>query len=424
MAQMKNVIKKGKIFFLLVLGIVLSMALACAVFWAAAHYIDSIELLFLVSFLALGGLVYLDYRWVFLRGRSSANRKSLVQAGILSLLIFILAYVVILQPGNEIPALSARPDAQTWQLESGVEIAYTFYPAEIDPKPYPILYLHGGPGAMPHGEGWGDDYAFLRQFTEDGFNVYLYDQAGSGRSSLRAKLEDYSVLANVQDLEAIRQIIGVEKVILFGQSWGAALAANYLANYPQHVERVIFTSPGEMWAGSGLSNDFSRTAGSKADLVTDLRFDLAYSLLDINPQAAQNLLSQREANGYLEVLAQDLLSQSFCKEDADRVPSLDPDVPLGFNFYALLLTEKNQTGLIDPRPLLSNLDTPALILKGECDYIPWEITMQYRQALPNARLIYIEDVGHLIWGSQWETATQVIRAFLNDEPLPLPEYDF
>jgi pimeloyl-ACP methyl ester carboxylesterase len=69
-------------------------------------------------------------------------------------------------------------------------------------------------------------------FAANGFRVFLYDQAGSGLSGFLPHLRDYTVARSVADLEAIRQKIGVEKVILIGHSWGSTLAASYMAKFP------------------------------------------------------------------------------------------------------------------------------------------------------------------------------------------------
>jgi hypothetical protein len=63
------------------------------------------------------------------------------------------------------------------------------------------------------------DHAFYRQFAADGFRVYLYDQVGSGLSS-RLRVRDYTLERDVADLEAIRQQIGADRLILIGHSWG------------------------------------------------------------------------------------------------------------------------------------------------------------------------------------------------------------
>ncbi|MFJ8440454.1 alpha/beta fold hydrolase [Kitasatospora griseola] len=51
----------------------------------------------------------------------------------------------------------------------------------------------------------------------------------------------------VDDLEAVRQRLGAERMVLIGASWGGTLAAEYLAAHPDRVAQVVFTSPGALW---------------------------------------------------------------------------------------------------------------------------------------------------------------------------------
>ena len=77
--------------------------------------------------------------------------------------------------------------------------------------------------------------AWYASLAQRGFDVYVYDQTGSG---LSARLNDpraYTVARHVADLEAIRQTIGAARMILIGDSWGATLAANYIAAHPDRV---------------------------------------------------------------------------------------------------------------------------------------------------------------------------------------------
>ena len=67
--------------------------------------------------------------------------------------------------------------------------------------------------------------------------MYLFDQAGSGLSD-RLPAADYTVERFVADIEAIRQQIGTERLILIGHSWGGTLVAHYAAAHPDRVAKV------------------------------------------------------------------------------------------------------------------------------------------------------------------------------------------
>ena len=73
----------------------------------------------------------------------------------------------------------------------------------------------------------------------------------------------------------------------------------------------------------------------------------------------------------------------------------------------------------DPRPALARLPTPALVIKGSCDYLSWASAIHYRQALPNAELVYLQRAGHNLYQDQPAAFLAVVRAFLTSQPLPI-----
>ncbi len=86
------------------------------------------------------------------------------------------------------------------------------------------------------------------------------------------------------------------------------------------------------------------------------------------------------------------------------------------------MTSLDAQRVADPRPALRNVSTPVLVLRSECDYRAWEATREYRDLLPGAVMLAIEEAGHVIPADQPELYRQAVRAFLLDEPLPQEPY--
>src|SRR3954451_15367491 len=128
-----------------------------------------------------------------------------------------------------------------------------------------LMYLSGGPGSAGLSEMLG--VVSTLPELEDRFRLIGYDQRGPGRSGLlrcselekdphlrstsaaekcAARLgvarKHYTTADSVEDMEAIRTQLGVEKVTLFGISYGTELAIQYARTSPQHVERLILDS--------------------------------------------------------------------------------------------------------------------------------------------------------------------------------------
>lgn len=94
------------------------------------------------------------------------------------------------------------------------------------------LVLHGGPGAGAH-EGLAAPLDLTRQ------RAILPDQRGSGASRPRGTTRAQTAATLVNDLERLRQHLGIERWSLLGGSWGATLALAYAGTHPQRVVRVV-----------------------------------------------------------------------------------------------------------------------------------------------------------------------------------------
>ncbi|WP_027486052.1 prolyl aminopeptidase [Allorhizobium undicola] len=96
----------------------------------------------------------------------------------------------------------------------------------------PAVFLHGGPGG-------GINANQRRVFDPALYDVILFDQRGCGRSTPHAHLEANTTWHLVADIERLRQMIGVEKWLVFGGSWGSTLALAYAQTHIEHVSELV-----------------------------------------------------------------------------------------------------------------------------------------------------------------------------------------
>jgi proline iminopeptidase len=253
------------------LVLLLSVAVGAASFYGIARFIDNLFPLVGMALLVVMVVSGLGVRWA--TGNRMAARTALI--GWPLLLLFTLALTMHAPRAPLIP-VPPMPNMQYWSLETGSHIAYTKISAQGPVRDAPIIFLHGGPGWLV-----GDsDIAFYGQLSKLGFDVYLYDQVGSGRSSRLADMRKYNTARQVADLEAIRTIIAADKIILIGQSWGNTLAVDYMAAHPGNVEKIVFCSPGAMWDVSRFEFDYSHSANVGEDQVLRRPSWLRFSWLD------------------------------------------------------------------------------------------------------------------------------------------------
>src|SRR6478672_4824042 len=101
-----------------------------------------------------------------------------------------------------------------------------------NPESAPAVFLHGGPGA-----GCSPDHR--RLFDPARYDVLLFDQRGCGRSTPHAGLEANTTWHLVADIERLRALVGVDRWLLFGGSWGSTLALAYAETYPARVSELV-----------------------------------------------------------------------------------------------------------------------------------------------------------------------------------------
>lgn len=407
---------------LLFIAVAAALAVALLGFAGAAALISSIPVLAVFGLMGAGSAGFL-LSWPALRllGARRARLAAAALATVLTLAVAGLATVTIFSPMPEPANASIPAGVSFWDLPTGSRIAYAHTASTGTPRPYPVIFLHGGPGTP----GDGVVPAAGNALATEGFNVYTYDQVGAGRSTRLADVTQYTVARQVADLEAIRTAIGADKLILIGQSWGGSLAAQYLAAFPDRVARVAFTSPGAIWGGAypdGASGDpWARLTPEQKErfdaLSSSPRMLAAAVLLGINPNAARALLPDAEADQRLHEMA-------IIGKDSGGCPGAAP-ARVHHNrqgFYVNQLTTMDFQSIPDPRPKLQTVGVPALIMRGECDYVKWSATYEYRTTLSNSTLVYIKGAGHSIAAAQPETYLALLRAFLKEQPLPLPAY--
>ncbi len=101
-----------------------------------------------------------------------------------------------------------------------------------NPDGKPAVFLHGGPGG-------GCVPAHRQLFDPARYRILLFDQRGCGRSTPHAGLNNNTTWHLVADIERLRAMLGVERWLVFGGSWGSTLALAYAQTYPIRVSELL-----------------------------------------------------------------------------------------------------------------------------------------------------------------------------------------
>ncbi len=112
------------------------------------------------------------------------------------------------------------------------EIHEIYYELSGNPEGKPVFFLHGGPG--------GSSSPYMRRFCDpDKFLMVLSDQRGAGKSKPYGEIKENTTQHLVEDIERLRNHLKLEKIILFGGSWGTTLGLAYAEAYPENVSGIV-----------------------------------------------------------------------------------------------------------------------------------------------------------------------------------------
>ncbi|MGH3488382.1 MAG: alpha/beta hydrolase [Actinopolymorphaceae bacterium] len=320
------------------------------------------------------------------------------------------------------PYSPSVPTAATrfWDLPTGSRLAYTHTPARGERRPTPVVLVHGGPGAPASRQD-----ALAQSLADIGFDVYDYHQVGAGLSERLSDVRGYTVARHVADLDGIREVLDADRVVLVGASWGGTLIAHYLAAHPDRVARAVVDSPGEIWPAAFTDRERLTEAGQRNQqevLGRYPRFLLAHVLAaTIGPRTAHTLFPDSQVDGMYEAFVSELDMRPGCSPTSAAVDG-SAERLRGLGFWVNAATALDAARVDDPRPALDRAGAPVLVLRGECDYVSWEATREYRDVLPVTTLLAIDDAGHTVSTSRPDVHGRLVRTFLLGEPLPRPAY--
>jgi proline iminopeptidase len=254
-----------------------------------------------------------------------------------------------------------------------------------------VVVLHGGPGAH-------HDY-LLPQYDRlaRGRSLFYYDQRGGGRSPVEREVP-VGWREHVADLEALRGLLGLERINVCGYSWGGLLAVLYLLEHPDRVERLALVSPASITAR--YRDEFERRFAERmaAPEIERARDELrASGLRERDPEAYRRRAFELSVAGYFRNFA-----------DAKHLTQ----------FRVTARTQQavwSSLGHYDLRPRLRDLPSrfplpPSFILHGTFDPIPIEASRELAGLL-DAKLVELP-VGHCPHVEATEEFVAVLDEFL------------
>jgi proline-specific peptidase len=265
------------------------------------------------------------------------------------------------------------------------------------PGKLPLLCLHGGPGAL-------HDYLEpLGALAETGRRVVFYDQIGCGKSWLEADPATWTVELYVDEVGAVRDALGLDRIHLFGSSWGGMLAMEYALTRPAGLASLVLSSsPASIPVWAEEANRLRRGL----------------------PAEVQRVLDEHEAAGTIDSSQYEEAAMEFYKRHVCRLdPWPDyvvrsfaglqehPDVYMtmqGPNEFVITGTLKDW----DITGRLGEIDVPTLITAGRHDEFTQRQAEALNRGIPGSELVTFEESSHMQFAEEPERYRELVAGFL------------
>lgn len=300
------------------------------------------------------------------------------------------------------------PAGHRLTLDDGTHLAYDVLGDDIDVAPAPVIFVHGGPGVSTRSA----DRDALSDLA-DQRPVVVYDQIGTGASSRLDDPTGYTLHRALADLDALHAGLGIEQAVLIGHSWGGTVAARYAATHPDRVRALVLAAPGSLTLDPAVADDptLRLTSRQRVDVYGALlrpRELFTYGLTVLDPRLAHDVTGDAEMDRRFAAILARIAPGLFCDPaNAGRQP-VD-----GTGHYAHQLPQILPSR---PPPLPPDVNVPALVVKPECDYLPWSTVEPYVDRF-DADVVVLSDAGHALHLERPQAFTDLVTSFLAGETL-------
>lgn len=258
-----------------------------------------------------------------------------------------------------------------------------------DPAAMPVIFCHGGPGGA-------NNLNRRRFYDPDLFRVVQFDQRGCGKSTPVGHLEENSLQATIGDMEALRELLGIERWVVAGGSWGSTVAIAYAEAHPGRCLGLNLTctwlarTKDVHWWFQGVAAMFPELWEAFASLVPeaergDLRLAYAARILGEDPEVAAAAAFQLYAyeQGFMH------FDTPLDEWEADRGARYGRI----FAHYAKHDFFVRDTQLLDDAGLIAHLAVEITVGRYDC-CCPPENSYALARVLPRANLVVVPGAGH------------------------------
>jgi proline iminopeptidase len=264
-----------------------------------------------------------------------------------------------------------------------------------NPDGKPVVFFHGGPGA-------GIAPIHRRFFDPAYWRVILFDQRGSGKSTPLGELRENTTWDLVADAERIRELLGIERWLVFGGSWGSTLALAYAETHPERVQGLIVRG---IFLGRKAEVDWTFGQGLQM-LYPDAWEEFLSPLPEAERKDPMRSYHARLVGDDPEVRRAAALSWNAWEERASYLlpaelrPPAEEDVPaevalarIEAHYFVNGSFFRSDGELLQNAPRLAKI--PGAIVQGRYDLVcPAASAWDLHKAWPLSTIQFVRDAGH------------------------------
>lgn len=259
----------------------------------------------------------------------------------------------------------------------------------------PLLVVHGGPGFC-------HDYLTALDDLADRREVIYWDQLGCGRSERPEDASLWTVTRYVDEVDAVRSALGLERHHMFGNSWGGMLAMQYaIDRHPPLISLIISNSPASM------PRFIEETTALKHQLPEDVQRTIDW-------HEEREFYACPEYQGAIALWYQTHICRM--KPWPEGLERSFAGVGVGPYMAMVGPSEFKVTGNLkdwDVMPRLSEIDVPTLFLTGRYDEIPPEHVHDEHERVKGSEYILFENTAHLPFEEERERCIAALNDFFD-----------
>jgi proline iminopeptidase len=312
----------------------------------------------------------------------------------------LFAIVTAALAAAPVPSASAQPapgpgDGPHDVEVGGVRLWYSVAGRGAPGAP-PVVFLHGGPG-----QGSAHFAALTGPEMERSLRMVYLDQRGSGRSD---RAREYSIPLMVDDVEGVRRALGVPRIALIGHSFGAILALEYAARYPEHVSKVIVVAG--LWdAPAQIRLRCERTVATFPQVAARVLGD-----------SAGAVARRGDCDWFWKLPEVEALNNALMFPDSTVRIRLDSvQAASGTRNTGELGAALFRNGLLQYRfTAAQRLTMPVLVISGRHDGTAVsEGLRELARRLPNGRFVEFENSGHFVYLDEPARFAREVSSFVS-----------